>query len=87
MRNSYELLEKLLNEPVGKLYTIEKNRIIQALSIRNNSLFAHGFKPINQSDYQGVSGVFINFIQNAVESVIEPKLKSHPSQFPTFLNI
>lgn len=86
-RKSYELLSKLPNDPIGKLYQESANKIINALEVRNKSLFAHGFKPINSEDYQKVSEVFVNFIQSAITTVVEPKLQFQSPQFPNTLEI
>lgn len=85
LRNSYELLSKLPNDPLGKLYQERENKIINALETRNNSLFAHGFKPIGKSEYQAFSGVVVDFIQTGIAAIAS---KSHPyPQFPTTLEI
>lgn len=86
LRNSYELLSKLPDDPLGRLYQENATRIINALETRNNSLFAHGFKPITGSDYQKVSEVIVNFIQAGIAAVIAAKSKSQPPQFPTNLH-
>jgi hypothetical protein len=87
LRNSYELLSKLADDPLGQLYKENANRIINALETRNKSLFAHGFQPINRSDYQQFSEVIISFIQSGIAAVIPAKSQSNSSQFPTTLNI
>ncbi|NES19150.1 MAG: TIGR02710 family CRISPR-associated protein [Symploca sp. SIO3E6] len=87
LRNSYELLSKLPDDPLGQLYKKNANRIINALEARNNSLFAHGFQPIIDGDYQKVGGVIVNFIKEGIAAVIPPKSKSQPLQFPTTLDI
>ncbi|TBR58419.1 CRISPR-associated protein [Westiellopsis prolifica IICB1] len=85
LRNSYELLSKLPDDPIGQLYQQNANKIISTLEVRNNSLFAHGFQPITSSDYEDVSKVFVNFIQSAIEAVTPTNLKLQPPQFPTNL--
>ncbi|MFN6559465.1 MAG: TIGR02710 family CRISPR-associated CARF protein [Nostoc sp. ChiSLP01] len=87
LRNSYELLSKLPDDSIGKLYQENANKIINALEVRNNSLFAHGFKTINSEDYQQVSEIFVNFIQSAITAVVKPKLQLQPPQFPDTLEI
>ncbi|MFB2739124.1 TIGR02710 family CRISPR-associated CARF protein [Umezakia ovalisporum] len=82
LKSNYELLSKLPDDPIGKLYQKSANKIINALEVRNNSLFAHGFKPITSSDYEKVKEVFVNFIQDAITSVIPAKLQLQPLQFP-----
>jgi len=88
-KNSYELLSLLPEDPLGKLYQENANRIINALETRNNSLFAHGFQPITTSEYQKLAEVIVLFIQSSISAVIPPKFKSktQPSQFPTNLDI
>ncbi|NMG18018.1 TIGR02710 family CRISPR-associated CARF protein [Brasilonema bromeliae] len=87
LRSSYELLNQLPNDPIGQFYQESANKIINALEVRNNSLFAHGFQPITSNNYQKVSEVFVNFIQSALTAVIPPKLQLQPPQFPNHLEI
>ena len=87
LRNSYDLLSKFPDDdPLGKLYLERANKIINALTIRNNSLFAHGFQPITCTDYQTVSEIFVTFIQDCIAAVALPKTQT-PPQFPTSLEI
>lgn len=85
LTDSYELLKKLPDEPIGKLYQENANKIINALETRNNSLFAHGFQPITNSAYQNVSETFVTFIQNGIAAAVKSPLNSLPPQFPTNL--
>lgn len=48
---SYSLLSELPDEPLGKHFKDRANHLMNALEVRNYSLFAHGFKPITGSDY------------------------------------
>ncbi|MFM6040666.1 MAG: TIGR02710 family CRISPR-associated CARF protein, partial [Sphaerospermopsis kisseleviana] len=87
LRSSYDLLSELPDDPIGKIYLENANKIINALEVRNNSLFAHGFKPITSTDYETVSEVFVNFIKSAISSVVSNKPQIQPPQFPTDLEI
>jgi CRISPR-associated protein (TIGR02710 family) len=87
LRSSYELLTKLPDDPIGKIYQEHSNKIINVLEVRNNSLFAHGFKPITSSDYESVSDVFVNFIKSAISAVVSSKPQIQPPQFPINLEI
>ena len=82
LRNSYELLSHFSNDSIGGLYQEQKNSIINALQIRNHSLFAHGFQPITAKDYQNVNAAFGGLIQAGIKAVIPPKLNYLPVQFP-----
>ncbi|MDI9571333.1 MAG: TIGR02710 family CRISPR-associated CARF protein [Pseudomonadota bacterium] len=53
LNDVYELLGKL-SDPVGKAYEGNRERILNSLSKRNNSLFAHGTAPLEEEDYQEV---------------------------------
>lgn len=87
LRNSYELLSQLANEPLGTLYRERANAIIDALMIRNNSLFAHGFKPISSQDYHKVNNVIVGFIESGITVVTSSKLKFQSVQFPITLSL
>ena len=83
LRESYELLSKISSDdPIGKIYLENANKIINALQVRNNSLFAHGFNPINSNDYEKTSEVFVNFIKLAISAVVINKPQIQPLQFP-----
>ncbi|QNP30619.1 TIGR02710 family CRISPR-associated CARF protein [Cylindrospermopsis curvispora] len=85
LRSSYELLSEL-NDPMGKIYMEHSNRIIDALEVRNNSLFAHGFKPIKLEEYEKVKQVFVNFIKSGISSVNQNKSQKRAPQFPTSMS-
>ncbi len=48
---SYELLAELRDPTVRPCFEVNKNRIRNFLSYRNNSLFAHGYKAIDRDTY------------------------------------
>jgi CRISPR-associated protein (TIGR02710 family) len=85
LRNSYDLLSKLNDDKLGKLYQENTKKIFNALEKRNNSLFAHGFQPITSIDYQIMEDV-ITFIKDGMNLVISSKQKLNTPQFPTSLD-
>ena len=88
LRRSYDLLSHLDDDPIGQLYQQQKGKIIGALEIRNDSLFAHGFQPITDKDYQIVQGALGGFIEMGIKLVADGKSKSLPlQQFPIDLTI
>jgi len=87
LTKSYKLLSSFPDDPIGNLYHENSNKIISALEIRNHSLFAHGFHPINRSNYLRVSKEFVDFIQSAITKVVTPQLQANPHQFPINLEI
>lgn len=86
LRQSYDLLSQLDGDPIGQLYRQQQPRIVDALKIRNNSLFAHGFQPIVERDYQTVLMAIGGFIEAGIKLVAGDKFAALP-QFPTQLTI
>ena len=82
---SYDLLSKLDNDPLGELFLTYKDRITNSLEVRNYSLFAHGFQPISESSYRAFNQVIGEFIREGIAAVIPAKLKSESRQFPQSL--
>lgn len=87
LRNSYNLLSQLPDDPLGDLYQKRSKYLLDALETRNNSLFAHGFEPIHAEKYENVSKVIIDFIETGISALIPPKFNKTIPQFPTSLNI
>lgn len=82
---SYTLLSELPEDSVGQYFKSEQKHLLSALEVRNHSLFAHGFKPINAADYQGSGTIMYNFIETALGQLIPPKQRNPLPQFPTEL--
>ena len=80
---SYTLLSELPDEALGQHFAAEQKHLLSALEVRNHSLFAHGFKPINALDYQNSGSVIQSFIAIALEQLIPPKQRNPLPQFPT----
>lgn len=66
LRDSFELLSELEN-PVGLQWSEKKNALMDALQVRNNSLFAHGFRPVTYSDWLQLDAVIGDFLRAVVE--------------------
>ncbi len=84
--HSYELLAQMDSDPVGEIYQQNKNKIQDILQKRNKSLFAHGFRPVTQADYEQMSEVIGGFIQNCIVAVVSEQSLKQPVQFPTALH-
>lgn len=83
LRESYEFLCKIdPMDPLGQLYKTREKSIIGTLKIRNDSLFAHGFNPITESQYIKVEKTFGGFIREGISYVASSKTALHPIQFP-----
>lgn len=82
---SYELLSQLPDDPLGRHFQPQKEPLLNALQVRNHSLFAHGFKPTAASDYQSSGRVIQTFIETALNELIPPSKKRSLPQFPVDL--
>jgi len=80
---SYQLLNQLPDDPLGKHFEPQANRLQDALKTRNYSLLAHGFTPITASDYQASGEVIQTFIETALDTLIPPQRRNSLPQFPT----
>jgi CRISPR-associated protein (Cas_Cas02710) len=83
---SYELLVDIGSDPLGALYSERRSRILNALQVRNHSLFAHGFQPITQSDYKVFCDVIVTFIREGIATVVPAKHKV-AIQFPGVISL
>jgi len=66
LRKSFELLGRL-DDPVGRLFLDRSNAVIGVLTIRNNSIFAHGTDPVGEEGYKKVRETLHGFIAEAVD--------------------
>lgn len=66
LRDSFGLLNRL-DDPVGRLFFDTGNTVIAALTIRNNSILAHGTEPVGREGYENVWETLHGFITEAVD--------------------
>jgi len=68
---AYDLL-KGLNDELGKKFISEydekNSKIKKLLAIRNNSILAHGFGPINKEQYQSLRNIVDDYVKIAVDN-------------------
>lgn len=65
---SYELLAFFPGDSLWPIYQAHKDQLLQALEVRNQSLFAHGLSPILEDDYRMVRTTLGGFIEKALAS-------------------
>jgi len=68
LNDVYELLGHL-GDPIGAHYSNNRERVLNALTKRNNSLFAHGSTPLVGGDYQEVRDTLGGFLTNAAQII------------------
>jgi CRISPR-associated protein (TIGR02710 family) len=69
LRKAYWLLRDLGDEPVGSLFKVQENALVNALTVRNHSLFAHGYQPIGRDDYLRFCGFAENFLEQLLDQL------------------
>lgn len=67
LTKSYELLGSM-DDPVGKLYLERKNKLLDCLKSRNNSILAHGLTPILKEEFREIKDQFHNFLTDALKA-------------------
>jgi CRISPR-associated protein (TIGR02710 family) len=80
LRQGYELLGYFLNDPLGKLYEQHEKRIMSCLEVRNQSILAHGLKPVAQCDYLQFKAAIAGFLHDGIRAVTGSSAQAH--QFP-----
>ena len=78
LRQDYELLVELA-DPLGSIYQECAKRLLQALLHRNESILAHGQKPIAQTQWNEMWEIVTALIQNGLSAL---KIQLEAPQFP-----
>lgn len=68
LRQSYELLGLWSDDPLEKVYREFQRKLDDVLVTRNNSLFAHGFKPLSSVEYEALRIKADSFIRRSLEA-------------------
>ena len=81
LSDSYYLLYKLGNE-IGKYYIDNQKYYLNILSVRNESILAHGSKPVTKEEYMEFEGLVYN-----IAKLLTPKLDDYlnETEFAKFL--
>jgi CRISPR-associated protein (TIGR02710 family) len=80
LRDDYALLADL-NDPVGILFASRSRKITDILKKRNDSIFAHGVRPLSDSDYRKVKETLAGFIEeSAAANNIEYRVPQLPQE-------
>lgn len=67
LRDDYELL-RVRRDPVGEVWKSHKNRVMDSLKRRNESIGAHGLRPMGEDDYTKVYQTLTDFLAAAASS-------------------
>ena len=83
---SWDLVAAFADDPLGTHFAPMRNRLINFLTVRNTSLFAHGIRPVTPSDYREHSEQISDFIRTCIALAAESqgtKRRAVLEQFPT----
>lgn len=78
LRDDYLLLEAL-DDPLGRVHCNYGNRLLNILSLRNQSILAHGTEPINEVQWQQMVGVVTTFMEAGMQAL---DVRLDAPQFP-----
>jgi CRISPR-associated protein (TIGR02710 family) len=82
LTKSYELLAELPDDPLGKIYLEYKDKLLDILTARNDSILAHGMRPVTKNQYQQIASLVKTFVTTGIDAVVVGKKKHAPVQFP-----
>lgn len=86
LKESFNFLIKLNEaDELAVEYIKREEKIFGSLSIRNNSLFAHGYEPISKEKFEHFLGIVTDLYESFTENVFENPSKY--IQFPQFSDI
>ena len=83
---AWDTIAAFADDPLGQAFLPRRDRLINFLTTRNNSLFAHGFRPISSTDYRVQSGEVMAFLEQTIELALVTLGKRRTAglhQFPT----
>ncbi|MBD3182521.1 TIGR02710 family CRISPR-associated protein [Candidatus Poribacteria bacterium] len=84
LQKAWKLLEDIDESPLSRYYTQNKKKIKSFLEVRNQSILAHGTRPVSKRDYTDYGEFVINFITEGVKKIVEFEGKKY-SIAPQFL--
>ncbi|MEP0765765.1 MAG: TIGR02710 family CRISPR-associated protein [Fimbriimonadia bacterium] len=84
---AYELLTDLGDEVVADVWREKKERILDALDVRNNSSMAHGLRPIAEEQYQHVYADLVSLMERVIAGATKQDPPIGAPQIPTRLSL
>jgi len=84
LRDAWELLKHLGNDRTKQFAKDNNEKMIQHLTVRNNSILAHGFEPISQQQWES----FLGWMERGLFVLLDEEVKQSgintlPGQLPT----
>src|SRR5271157_594269 len=67
---AWDLVAAFPDDALGKLFAEQRGRVLDFLSVRNASLFAHGFRPVSRGDYRMHVPLIMDFLRGCIEAAV-----------------
>jgi hypothetical protein len=87
---AWDLAAAFSDDPLGKRFARARNAMLNFLTMRNQSLFAHGIRPVSGQDYAKHAPGMLQFLSDGITTAVEALKLQRPvvlEQMPTdFLN-
>jgi hypothetical protein len=86
LMKAWDLISKMPDDSVGKEFLTFRPKLLNFLSVRNESLLAHGIQPVSEPHFKLHSGAIEIFIAGVIDLAIDDlkkKRKISATQFPT----
>jgi len=87
LSNEYKFLSQIPDDPIGQLYKAKDRVITDRLSIRNQSILAHGLRPVTKEDCDKFKNDFVPLIQDSIRAVTVSNNLLEPPQLPRALSL
>lgn len=86
---AWDVLAAFPDDPIGAAFAAQRGELLDFLSVRNESLFAHGQRPVSQQDYEAHAPRVTAFLHAVIKTACEQqKRRFNPLlQLPTELLI
>ena len=82
---AWDLIAAIPDDPLGIAFAAQRGRMLDFLKVRNSSLFAHGLRPVSNSDFR-LHGTFVTtFLRSCIDAAIANRSLRRPvvlQQFP-----
>ena len=86
LQQAWEVIQERVQGPVGEFANRNLNQMCDLMQLRNYSILAHGFKPVDKDDWDRLeSWMNRHFIPMLSFAAKQDGLKRKPQQFPTVL--
>lgn len=81
---AWDLIAAYPDDPIAAMYAGYRNRLLTFLEVRNQSLFAHGFRPIGRAEYDAQVPPVRDWLTQAIQAAIAALGRKRPMVLPQF---